>query len=914
MSIDNNTSIIQSDQSSTRVSTPHSIEEPSSSPLRQRTGEPATQSPTQSLEKIGANSHLSLTLSALNKEKPQQKQIITKHIRVIYNALHDKIKKEADHKFQCAQTENTSSKSKLNAQAKTLYAQLDTLIKDIYPLLNHANLNEKETLSLDDTARLYNALQKLAKQSPKGNMQVLIGLLSQHIKSDWMQMECVRLQEGQLKKYEKFGEPGTGKSTAFNVDMNVAGSLLSTVNSHLGPYLSGTVGVKNNSTIDADDEGLYFSSKTHARKLKLKGGIQVGLDNVASAHFSVTANGQSSKTKFKEYDNAESYVKQEGHRLVTQRNNTESQYSFTKRIKTKISGKTDSNLKRLPQELQRSTDNQHRLNHLLKSELNIDAKIFAPPPAKAQPLYGFFNTTSASIDFDGGININTPFINLLQGTGANFSITKSTTNIYEFVPTQFLDAVKENNKRITELPSKFTKHAQHILDKINTPRVAIGALKQLQTDLECYINTVQNYDSFKASPNHDKAELNRLHGKKQTIEDRWNAVGRHQFLQFAAASHALFTSTLMPDGELADDISIEEESKINELIDKTSDLLRNPSIQHNKKWLNDIATFQKEIYLKNSDTLFSSNISFSGFNGQISVLVRDRIHPSRVREGSYIDVTISGSAIGSLQQTIPSATIKNLAEKCGATFPADIDIPLDIEAGPSRSYTFRFFKPKYSQDEHYSGERGYRKQFLRITKNFSAGLNGGISGMLSPGIHSGITLGANKSKTTLIGEEIGTNDLTYTTVRFNRFYRSADKNVNNENWNNFFDKNKSGYQKMFDNLGTAGCSLGMKQEILTFFQELKDRAVTETEKLKITSQKEAFFNAMNSFHVEKSDANFNSARLCLERYLEQLVEPWWEKHTSRWKDVSFKPKEDSGLHLSTKLIKNLGVHSRANKP
>ncbi|NOH70261.1 hypothetical protein F0225_02750 [Vibrio pectenicida] len=744
-------------------------------------------------------------------------------------------------------------------------------------------------LSYQDTKQVHVAFKKLGKQLPKGALKELCTILTQHTKCDWMQMKHEKLQAKQLEEYLALGKPGAGKATTYSVGVNTGASLLAVpgTDAKVGPFVDLSLGLSTETRFNADDEGLVFEEISHGVSAGLKGGVKASLSEKVGLNAQANASGQGYLTYFNEWNNSKDYIAQNGPEAK----------------KTKA----------LKKQKQIAANSQHRLNDLLKSALKINASVNAPAPERTKPLSGFYTTKAGDVgvSVNAGTSFNVGALDVNFGGGFGASRSKSTTDIYEFVPNQLADVVLKNKAKLDELPSNFTHHAKQILATSNDPKAAIGGLNLLKRDVNDYYEVVQKYDYFKSSGSAKKSELKILRDQKHAIENRWGAIGRHQFLQFASASHALFASTIMPNKHLVSGINSSREKELSNLIGQTGVLVQNPSIDYSKSRLDKIATFEQEIYLQVADTKSSFSITAGPFKGQLDIVERQRIHPSRIREGRYIDVVLTGAVASSLQGLVNGATIKEAIAQQGIELPGDLDIAPDIGGGVSFSHTTRFFKPDYSKAEDYQGKKDWRKQFTRTSKTLSVNVNVGGSGTVAAGVHAGANIGVKKNKTTVIGEKIASDDLTFTMVRFNRLYRDAKLNTDNAEWNQFFTDNKAQYKKMFSLLGSEEHL--MKEEVKFFFNELIERA-PEAQKQDLIQREQKFFDTMAEYRAdEDNEHKFDNARHCLEDYLEKQTAPWWEAHTNRWKDLEFKSSADSGLDLKSKLIKGLGIHLRANK-
>ncbi|WP_318452611.1 hypothetical protein [Photobacterium leiognathi] len=775
----------------------------------------------------------------------------------------------------------------LMQQSPKSYNNAIQSLQELQPVLEKYQSRNKH-LSYQDTELTHAVFKKLAKQLPKGKLKELCHIIAQHTKCDWMQMKHEKLQAKQLSEYLELGKPGAGKATTYNAGINSGISLLVIpgTETKVGPFTKLSLGTSKESKFNADDEGLVFEEKNYS----LSAGVatELKLANEIGMSAQVNAIGKGSRTYFKEWNNSKDYIAQNGP-------NTKS-------------------TKGLQKQKQWVANSQHRLNELLHRVLKMKANVHAPAPERTKPLTGFYNTMTGEVS--ASINAGTAFKvgerSVKFGGGLAVSRSKSTTNIYEFVPSYLADVVLKNSAKLNELPANFTQHARQIIDSTlefkDKPQTAIGGLNLLKTDLNVYYEVVQKYDYYKSYKHTDKTELKALRAQKHAIENRWGAIGRHQFLQFASASHALFASTIMPNKQLASAIVPEREQALVNLIGQTGVLVQNPTIDYSKSRLDRIATFKQEVYLQVADTNSSFDITVGPFKGQLTKVERERLHPNRVREGHYIDVVLTGKIASSVQGLVKGLTIKEAIAEYGIELPGELDIIPDIGAGGSLFHTTRFFKPEYSQADDYTGEKGWRKQFSRNIKTVAIDINLGGSGTVATGVHVGGRFGMNHKETEVVKEKIASDDLTYTMVRFNRFYRNAKLNTNNTEWKTFFNNNKTEYRKMFLLLGSEAHP--MKEEVTYFFNESIGLA-PEEQKHALSKQQAHFFEVMADFRADEDNLEkFQKAQVWLERFLELQTVPWWEDHKSRWKELEFKPSANSGLDWNSKLLKKLGLHSR----
>ncbi|WP_018691786.1 hypothetical protein [Algicola sagamiensis] len=904
----------------------NTAETSNSNQLRQRSGVSLTQRQGQSLERVGETSVLPIKLSTLasNESSTPGKRLIAQDFQKIYNALYDQIKEKSDHSFQQAQDKELSPAERKRAEVTfTKHNQaVNTLVKELAPALEKYQ-GKNGIVSIEDTATLSLGLDTLAKQLPKGGLKELSRLLALHVKSDWMQMEKDQLRDVQLEKLAPLGKPGAGMATTYKIGLNAGGSLLSVpgTEAKVGPYGDASLTASHEVRLNPDDEGLFFKEKSEGINFGVKGGVEASVVKDVGLKAELGGQVQYNRTTFKEWNNVEGYVDKEGHKLDISEREQYGKKSLGHRIwlaiKNHLPFKPGSELKRYQEVQQQAANSQHRLNDLIHSELSFDANVNAPSPKRTKPLMGVYHTWTgaASLTAKAGATFEVGALDVKGGAALGATRQKSVTNIYEFVPSQLSDVIQKNASRLKELPGNFTQHARAITQGSSDPRASIGGLKLLEQDVEQYYEVTQRYDDLKSSPDADRAALKLLQQQKHQIENRWGAIGRHQFLQFASASHAYFADQIMPEGKFSDAIAAERQKEMTDLIGQTAVKIQNPEIDYSKKRLDKIASFEQVIYLQVSDVKTSINLTIGPFSGQLDILQRDRIHPSRIREGRYMDITLTGKVSGSVQSLVDKATItakiKEAAAKEGIELPGDLNISPDLGGGASISRMVRYFEPKYSQTDDFTGEKGWRKQLVRDTGGLSSNFNLGLSGTVAAGAHAGANIGVSHNLSTVFGETMGTEDITYTITRFNRFFRDAGLNSQNEAWKDFFQAHKNEFRDIFKNLGDS--QHPMTQEVQYFFKELITRAQNDSEKAAIEQSKVEFNQIMEDVKTDPANTqNFAKAQQHLESFLEKLTAPWWEAHTGQWKDLEFKQSSDSGLNLGTRVAKGLGIHPRAN--
>ncbi|OMH25616.1 hypothetical protein [Motiliproteus sp. MSK22-1] len=891
---------------------------------RQSTGVAPTQHRGSSLERSGAETQQKLQLSTPLLGDVPGRRPITEDMKQVFSGLNYRLEADLGKARFRAQDRSLgkNARSSAKTEVKKLDKALQTLTQQIKPIVDKSG-PAPGTLSVTDTAKMSLGFEKITAQLPRGGLSNLTKLLGQHLKSDWMQMENEKQKSSLLKEVAPLFEPGAGKVRVVSASVNGGGGLLEVpgTGATVGPYADLTLSASHSKFVGPDDEGLCFEDKGKS----VGGGVSAGVKAKAVEGMELNAGagikGQYTRNDFVEFNDAKDYVNKQGHKQVYADRTGHADQSksgrFSRFFRSKLPNQPGSELKHLKSEQQKAANSQHRLNSLLASELGINAKVSAPPPERSKPLQGHYHTFA----WQGNIgakasNIAAAHTGVNAGGSVGVSHKGAVTNLYEFVPSPISEVITSNAARLNELPSNLTRHAKQVMNGSNDPQKATDTLKSLGNDVGKYYETVQRYDDLKSdkssrgSKKERKNNIAELRAQKHSLENKWGAIGRHQFLQVASASHAHLANIAMPAGA-------EHSQDTTDTVKQTAARVQFPEIKHSKQRLDKIASFQQLVYLKITDNKTSLDISVGPFSGRLDILQRDRVHPSRVREGSYRDISLTGTVSGSVQgltnKAVFTAKLKEAAAKQGVELPGDLNIAPDVGGSASVSKMVRYFKPKYTQEPGYEGDKGFRRQFVRdtTTKSVSAGV--GLSGTVAPGAHAGGKISISQDTTHVKGETLGTDDLSYTMTRFNRMYRNAGKTPDNEEWKRFQQDHKTEYGKIFEHLGDS--KRGVYKEAQHFLNELinlKDLSPEKKEEAK--SFKQEFNQAMSDYRADPGDgARYEKANQFLNRFLEKQTEPWWEAHTGTWKDLKFDQGPDSGLDRRTRLIKNMGIHSRANQ-
>ncbi|EID0733665.1 hypothetical protein LA262_004693 [Vibrio parahaemolyticus] len=799
---------------------------------------------------------LPLSVSKLNSEEPLIKvnnengSVLRKDIKLVTAAIESKIG-------------TLKSKSKLNST-----------LSNIRKIVNGSS---NERFTLDEVALLALYLDKLSGILPKGELKELTKLINIQIECCWVKMKNDQHLLKRISDLQFMNNAGSAFKNSVSVGGSIGYGFAATANS---------AGVKNSVTaglnvdmvrnVFVDDDQTIFEQ--HSKGISLNGGADC---DFTLANLGVKAQVKTEKILQKEYSSVEHFASNEHVRFSL------------RKMKSTFADKFSSNSAKSLHEAQRDAYNTSiRLNQLMHSVLGLNADIFCIKPANSTPNEANINVTS--VDLGGKTHAGVKDLNVGLVVSANQSLT--VLNIEAEGYQKFV----EDLKRVSELPSEFYFRVKDEIELDSSKENLLKLLGVLESDVANYNSIVKMYDGEKLNNGANSNLKNALKTEKHAIENRWSAIGRHQFLQFVAASHA-YISKLLIEANF-DDMNA---------IKRCEALIYNPDFAYSAVRLRKLTTLPKVLKLKITDNKSSFGLSVGPFSGKLEINHRDFKHCSRVRDGRYIDVIISGQASAALSMLNINTLNKKINEILAGEGLSDIvgsvSFTPDINGGITLLNISRWFKPNYSKNNNFPGDKGWRKQFTRTALSRHLGGNLSTSGGL--GIVFGANLSASESNTKISKENIGTHDLTYTIARFNHAYTNNGSKIDNNEWQHFFDQNKLSYVDLFKNMSNTDSALS--KEVSFFFTELKDQA-TASQKEEIIKLEYNFFNSMKKLNEQPfNEELFNEARVHFEDFLERQVSPWIDIINEKWwKPSPYKQDTISGNKFETKILRILNIHPR----
>ncbi|MDF2185918.1 hypothetical protein O1O06_14310 [Grimontia hollisae] len=802
------------------------------------------------------DSHVSQAESEQYAEKPLIKvnnengSVLRSDIKVVIGALEAKIR-------------TLKSSSKLNSA-----------LSNINKVVNGGG---DEKFTLDELALLALYLDKLSGLLPKGELKELTKLINIQMECSWVKMKSDQHLLKRITELRFMQEAGAAFKNTVSVGGSVGYGFGAKANS-TGIIKSVTAGLSADMVrnVFVDDDQTIFEQ--HSNGLSINGGADC---DFTVANLGVKGQVKTEKVLQKEYSSVEHFARNEHVR-----------FSLRKMKNSFVDKLSSSSTKSLHQAQRDASNTSIRLNQLMRSVLGLNADIFCIKPSNTAPNEANISVTSA--DIGGKTNAGLKDLSVGVGLSANQSLTVID------IEAEGYQKFVEDLKRVSELPPEFYVKIKDEIELDSSKENLLKLLGMLEADVSNYNSIVKRYDGEKLNNNANDALKRALKAEKYAIEDRWSAIGRHQFLQFAAASHAYISKLL-----------IEANFDDMDAIKRCEALIYNPDFACSAVKLRKLTTLPKVLKLKITDNKSSFGLSVGPFSGKLEINHRDFKHCSRVRDGKYIDVIVSGQASAALSMlninTLNDKINEILAGQGLSDIVGSVSFTPDMSGSVTLSHVSRWFKPNYSQHDNFPGDKGWRKQFTRTA--VATNLGGSISASGGAGVVLGASLSASESKTKISKEHIGTHDLTYTIARFNHAYTNNGSKIDNDEWKHFFDQNKHSYVELFKNMSDKDSALS--KEVSFFFKELKDRA-TVIQKEEIVKLETKFFDAMKNVSEQPfNEEIFNEAKVLFEDFLERQVSPWLDIINEKWwKPDTYKQTTLSGNSFRTRVLRVLNMHPR----
>ncbi len=746
------------------------------------------------------------------------------------------------------------------------------------------------------------------------NIKELTQLLANNLASTWLQKEkAIQIKEWVQTQSPSF-KPGAASVKSLSVGVNAGANLLQlpSVSGNVGPYVNAGVTGTIGRAMTADDDGGMFADKFAKVSGKISAGAEIGVGN----HLGLKAGGevQYSRTRAatKFYDGPQSYAEAEMHHTSKVSRNSYLNLKpnkITKAIKSLFP--SQSEMQQIDKIQQLAVNGQQRLTQLL-SGLGVSNTLKAVAPQYARANVDHYSLTSRQAKAEAVAKVG---LSKIKMAAAEASVTLSQTygDIGIHVPKNFSQAIKENRLRLLELPSNYYQHASELI--AHTPQAqlaatSITAMGLLEADVKAYYSAVKEYDYQKSlGLNANKALQKTMAQQKHVIEQRWGAIGRHQFIQFAAASHAVLADKIT---QHKDQLTTIEVKRSQGLISALGTRIYQPEIQHSPRRLDKLVNFNKEFMIKLNDTTASFNISAGPLSGTLAITHKDRTHPSIVREGKYIDIsfTLAASAGVSTVNFVKDLN-KKLKHKIDSTLKEQgIDNINEYSFLPGTSnalagtYMIRLFKPTHDQ---YQVEQQYRKLFSRqlATVSTDTDLSGNVT--VTPGISVGASLAVNKSATRVAGETLGTKDLTYPSMMYKSFFERNDHDPKNQEWQDFTKQHKNELKQLFQNL--AKPKERVHKDALALLKQGIERAELTADKQAILSAKrfkDEFIESMQHLKQSpKDDYYYNQALKHFNTLLKYQIPAIDQAFAGRLKNKATELNADSGLSSGSILFNRI---------
>lgn len=811
---------------------------------------------------------------------------------------------------------NLISRASSEGLSKNRTEKLSGQLREIAKLVQNSN-GKSETLSTKEIALISlhfeNIGHTLPHQKASAELKELTSLLGKNLASTWLQQErAANISQWTQSQAPSF-KPGAASAQSLSLGVNAGVSLLSLPGAeHVGPYINAGIAGSIGRATTADDDGGMFADKSAS----VSGKISAGANIAFGSHLGVKAGGEvqyrRTRSATKIYAGPKQYAETEMHHQSSLSRNSYIPIKLnkiTKAFKSLFHGKSE--MQKIDAIQQQAVNGQQRLTHLL-GKLGLETHLQAIAPKHARVNVDHYDLTSRHAKAEAIASVGLPSLKTAVG-GGSITLSQTYGDIGIHVPKNFTEAIKENRQRLNELPTNYYSHAKNLIastPKTQSAGTALNALGLLESDVKSYFNAVKEYDyqrSIGRTANPEQLKCQRQ--LKHTIEQRWGAIGRHQFIQFAAASHAYLADII---SQSSAQLNPEQTNRSNTLISTLASRIYTPDINHSPRRLDKLINFDKQFVIKLDDNKVSFNLSAGPLSGTLDITHKNRHHPSMLREGKYIDISFTLTASAG---TGTMNFIKDLNKKIGAQIDKSLaaqgiknidqySIVPTTSKGISGTYMLRFFKPTHDQ---YQGESSYRKLFSRTLGTISNDADISLNANVAPSVSAGVNIGVSKSATRVLSETLGTQDLTYPTMMYKSFFERNDKDSNNDEWQDFTIQHQTELAQLFKHLGNP--NERVYRDAQAMLNQHIDLANATADKDIIASAnelKDDFTSAMqNVFKEPKNTAAIEAAQEQFNGLLESQVSVVNSAFSSRLEDKASVLSVNSALSPVSALINKI---------
>ncbi|MBU2896756.1 hypothetical protein [Vibrio hepatarius] len=643
--------------------------------------------------------------------------------------------------------------------------------------------------------------------------------------------------------------------------------------------LSKTFGIESGRRFDNNDEGSVRINSVR----RIMARLWTGLSFKISDHVELGAGAQTqlsaTQTKYKKFTNhkelSQYLAKKSSPKLMQQKQKVLNAKTTMAPLLSEHIANIDS--KRFDQIYQTMQPDQNKIyKHGVKNRHTSDAEISATAKFSVSPRYTL-------------------------GAQAALQTSKSKEKTVETVYEDLTQHIK-NQKDLTNL----APFLNTFLPSINKYKEWIAFSEQLEKDIIEYSDTVKKHDHIKSA-----SQWNASHEcNKHRLEDKYGNIGRHQQLQFFHLCHAwlnLSAKELSPP-------SNQEENSFKHMVDRISLALQDIDFKYSVTRLNHLTKVQRHVMESKKDINQTATIQVGPITLTIHERERHFIHPSRVRCGEYRDVNVTLSAHSNLTELLQLPKLQQQLSEVLVNHQLDsiinIGSLLQLDLTGLVTIQKRWFKPDAKQLAFNDQEQ---RQFTRYY--VGSDIVTSTSGSVQTG--TGFSLDANlryqQRQQQVVGEDIDSNDLIYSLVRFNKLYKDAGKDLSSQEnpWAQFIQSHKSSYQEMFFKLADPESALHHQAQTLLKEAQKETRAlITETE---FFDQMQAYRKAVEASEDSTSAESFGDALLAFNQLLISQFVKTEKLHKSTWAKKPFKAERSKALSNKSKIAKALHLQRKVHK-
>lgn len=196
----------------------------------------------------------------------------------------------------------------------------------------------------------------------------------------------------------------------------------------------------------------------------------------------------------------------------------------------------------------------------------------------------------------------------------------------------------------------------------------------------------------------------------------------------------------------------------------------------------------------------------------LTVAQLERADPNPLRAGSYLDLTVSLSAMTSLSSLLPQLAGHLDNPQLLETITSALGAHSSLDLSGFQALHLRFYRPTYQSDPAYpSAVRGYRFQTRRLQRGAAVSLGSSGSVPACAGVNVALGVNIDRSVQNTVGESFSDNTLTGPLLRYMRLRNTPDPSAA---WAAFCNEQHTSLQALMRTLGDPDSAVAHEARFL----------------------------------------------------------------------------------------------------